>query len=106
MHQVIPSIIRKVPTTIPVYIIQVIIKFAHHGDAGAAGRHNRFFVGEHFNEAFCDWDDLFAVAGVESRLAAAGLLVDVFNLCADVTQHPDHGQGRLRIQMLGKTRYK
>ena len=57
---------------------------------------------EKLNEPLRNGDDFCAIAGIEGRLAAAGLVLDIVYLNAEMVKDFDHGHGRVRIQVFGK----
>jgi hypothetical protein len=63
-------------------------------------------TGEILQELGADIPGLIPEAGIESRLAAAGLIGIVSYFDTRALQHTHHIEGRLRIQLIDKTWYE
>ena len=63
-----------------------------HGGARAGRHHHVFGIAEDLEEMAGDLAGFLAIAGVESGLAAAGLILGKIDRVAEALQHAGHGE--------------
>jgi class 3 adenylate cyclase len=73
---------------------------SHHGGARTRGSHDLFAAFEDLQEVTRGRACLVAVAGVERRLPAAGLLFRKVHLVADPFQHLGHRHADVREKLI------
>src|SRR5579863_6012214 len=80
------------------------IKRTDHGCAGTGGANDHVSVLESLNEMLRAWPRLIPVSGIESRLAATGLIFGEIDGVANPAQHLDRVHRHFRQQLVHEAR--